>query len=369
MTKIPVVHIASGDLWAGAENCVFQLIREQANDPLLHVSAIILNPGQLARQIQTLGVDVDLIDESTNGIIKILIKAFLLLRKKSPAIVHTHRRKENIVGSICALVTPGLVSLRTVHGGQEITVKRFSISRIINFVDFACAKWIQKSVIFVSDELRERERQRFSVGHAAIVENGIDVEQIRKLSSEPKRSSTDSRSQVYLYAGRLTRVKRIDLILDAAAELSKSDRGISFLIAGTGPLEESIRTFVKSHRLEDTVSVLGFRSDISNIIRESDALLITSDHEGLPLVALEAMALETIVIYRPVGALDDVFQQGLCGIRWDPEEKRLAAAIAEITTMKNELAKKKELALKRVRQQFSIIRTEIQYREIYRSLL
>lgn len=369
MSKISVVHYASGDLWAGAENCVFQLIREQVHNPSLQVSAIILNAGQLAKQIQALGVDVHLIDESANNTIKILIRSLFLLRKKSPAVVHTHRRKENIVGSICTLFTPGLLSVRTVHGGQEIAARRFSISRIVDFIDYLCAKWIQKSIIYVSDELRQREMQRLTVGHAAVVENGIDVEQFRRTSSTPARSSTKLECQIYLYAGRLTAVKRIDLILQAATELSRSESDIRFHIAGSGPMESDIRTYVNAHRLEETVSVLGFRPDISNLIRASDALLITSDHEGLPLVALEAMALETIVVYRPVGALDEVFQHGECGIRWDPEENCLASVLSEITTMKKELTQKTALALNRVRKHYSISRTETLYHEIYRLLL
>ena len=250
MSEISVIHFVSGDLWAGAENCVYQLIQEQAHDPSLKVSAIILNSGQLTTRVRSLGVDVELIDESKYSTITILIKSLIHLRKKAPAIVHTHRRKENIVGSICTFLISGLASVRTVHGGQEFTAPRFSISRFIDFVDFLCAKWVQKSIIFVSEELREREGQRYNQRKVTVVENGIYVEIIRKSSDKPVRAPTISENQVYLYAGRLTAVKRIDLILEAAVELSKSDRAISFLIAGTGPMEQSIRTFVNTHKLE-----------------------------------------------------------------------------------------------------------------------
>ena len=62
------------------------------------------------------------------------------------------------------------------------------------------------------------------------------------------------------------------------------------VIAGGGPLLDAIRS---SGSASDGVHVLGERSDVPDLMNCADVVSLSSDVEGIPLAAIEAMALES----------------------------------------------------------------------------
>ena len=71
------------------------------------------------------------------------------------------------------------------------------------------------------------------------------------------------------------------------------------------------------------MALLGERNDVYDVLRAMDILLICSDHEGIPMVMLEAMALGVTVVSRKVGGIPEVIRDGVNGILVpsdDPQE-------------------------------------------------
>jgi glycosyltransferase involved in cell wall biosynthesis len=62
------------------------------------------------------------------------------------------------------------------------------------------------------------------------------------------------------------------------------------------------------------VILLGERNDMYDVLRAMDVLLICSDHEGVPMVMLEAMTLGTTVVSRNVGGISEVIDDGSTGV-------------------------------------------------------
>ena len=52
-------------------------------------------------------------------------------------------------------------------------------------------------------------------------------------------------------------------------------------------------------------------------LKTLDALLMTSDHEGLPMILLEAMTLETPIIAHTIGGIPNPLDQGKCAILFE----------------------------------------------------
>ena len=63
-----------------------------------------------------------------------------------------------------------------------------------------------------------------------------------------------------------------------------------YLICGTGPLAEYYRVMLEEKGLTDKVKLLGFRSDVSEILRACDCFVFPSHREGLSVSLMEAMA-------------------------------------------------------------------------------
>ena len=101
--NLRVTHIVSGDLWAGAEVQCFQLLRSLAEDGAVSPRAIVLNEGELASRAAAAGIEVCVIPEARHTPVELYRRITRELRAQAPQLVHTHRGKENIIGSLAAL--------------------------------------------------------------------------------------------------------------------------------------------------------------------------------------------------------------------------------------------------------------------------
>lgn len=96
------MHIASGDFWAGAEVEVYNLAVELNKRADLEVLIILLNPGEPENRLQQKHVNVQILNENSIGPFVITLALIKIISNFRPDVVHTHRQKENVLGSIAA---------------------------------------------------------------------------------------------------------------------------------------------------------------------------------------------------------------------------------------------------------------------------
>ena len=65
--KMKICHLASGDLWAGAEVQVLNVCRGLLDTGAVDVSAIVLNDGRLAEELRSIGLDVSVFEEGVKS--------------------------------------------------------------------------------------------------------------------------------------------------------------------------------------------------------------------------------------------------------------------------------------------------------------
>lgn len=166
-----------------------------------------------------------------------------------------------------------------------------------------------------------------------VVRIGIPLETIRKAAE----GGGDGPPLVY--AGRLLREKRIDLLLEAAARLGGS--GPLLAICGDGP---------DRGRLEETAARLGLRErvvfhghlptnvDVWRRIGESRIAVQPSSREGYGMFPLEAMAAGLPVVYceSSESALRELVEDGVQGVRTAPDPEALAAALGRLLSDEGE---------------------------------
>ena len=109
----------------------------------------------------------------------------------------------------------------------------------------------------------------------------------------------------------------------------------------------SFLALVAAHPARDRIQVLGYRADAPALIGRSDAVVLSSDHEGHPVVVMEALAVGRPVVSTDVGGIAEAVRhdrEGILVARRDPvalgdamvalhrdpqRYQRLAAAAAE----------------------------------------
>ena len=109
-----------------------------------------------------------------------------------------------------------------------------------------------------------------------------------------------------LMVGRLVSVKNHDTLLRAFAQVTRRHPAVVLQIAGTGPLEASMRSLVDELGVRDQVELLGFRSDVQELLRGADLFVLPSLSEGCSISLIEAMASGTPAIGSKVPGIEEV---------------------------------------------------------------
>ncbi|WP_417566820.1 glycosyltransferase [Marinobacter sp.] len=364
---ITVTHIISGDLWAGAEAQVYNLCQALIASKEVTVSAVIFNPGILHDKLLELGLPVTLANETNTGAFAIAKTIAAHCKAHGTDIVHTHGFKENVLGIMGKELARVRYSVRTVHGNPE---QGFSFRKphkwLTSRVDIWLGRFRQQIIIAVSTQLEERLKTLFPQKVHKIF-NFVDVEDIRmhwpavqhEAGLEPKLG----------IVGRLVPVKRVDLFIRTIALLNQQGFSCIGIIVGSGPLEAELKQLVGDLNISDRIEFKGFVDPAIDELRKLDMLLMTSDHEGLPMTLLEALALEVPVVAHSAGGIPEVLEEGKSG--WlvsEHSEHGYASAIADVFQLSSGAKEKTKYGLLHVNRTFGLAKNSAQYIDLYKRL-
>ena len=152
-------------------------------------------------------------------------------------------------------------------------------------------------------------------------------------------ASADLRAEVgvsadehlYAFVGHLDAAKRADRALAVHAEVLARDLPAHLVVVGAGPLRPDLEAAAARAGVADRVSFLGRRTDVERILGGAELLLVTSDVEGVPGVAIEAAMAGCPVVSVPVGGVADVVADGVTGlVLADAEIAHLADAVVAL---------------------------------------
>jgi glycosyltransferase involved in cell wall biosynthesis len=124
---------------------------------------------------------------------------------------------------------------------------------------------------------------------------------------------------VILVAARLEPVKGHRFLLDVLDELRRRTSA-SFLCACAGEGEEQPGLEVRTRELalEDRVRFLGFVEDLPTLLAASDVVALSSEKEGIPRIAMEAMAAKRPVVATNVMGTRETVAHGVTGLLSPP---------------------------------------------------
>ncbi len=144
--------------------------------------------------------------------------------------------------------------------------------------------------------------RRFGVApeHAAVLPNPVDVDRVRAHAA--RREPGPGRR--FVAAGRLTRQKGFDRLIELFGQTDAQDR---LIILGDGHDRADLERRIYDRGLQARVRLSGFEPEPWSWYAGADAVLVPSRWEGLPNVALEALACGTRIIATPEsGGIADV---------------------------------------------------------------
>lgn len=131
-----------------------------------------------------------------------------------------------------------------------------------------------------------------------VIPNIINTVQLMQKSREEVDFSVDPYLTNFIFVGRFTHQKGIDILLDHFARAIEKRKDIHLYLLGSGPEELKIAQQIENQQLNDYVTVIPAVENPYPYMAQMDALMLTSRHEGQGMVLWEAKALGLDLIFE-----------------------------------------------------------------------
>ncbi len=156
------------------------------------------------------------------------------------------------------------------------------------------------------------------------IPNGVDTEQFQPVQNGQHDPEMVERKIICV--SRLEYAKGIDVLLHAWARMLqgpaewRSHLKPMLLLAGDGKLRQKMEQIAVELNIQDSVSFLGTRADIRDLLQQSWGFVLASRWEGLPNAILEAMSCGLPCIVTRVSGNEDLITDGLNGLLVESEQ-------------------------------------------------
>lgn len=210
--------------------------------------------------------------------------------------------------------------IRFWHPGRAYNQLRFRFGRLVPDIPLIC---ISKT----NEDRITRIRGRYFASHISMVYNGIYEKSANELVEVPYNQMGKERRIVWV--GTLSPRKNPILAIRAAIQYSiMTKHSVSLEIYGDGVLRATCEQYCKELPRNLSVTFFGHIEPVP--FMGSDVCLITSNHEGLPYVAIEALAAGVPIVTTNCGAISEVTNEGGGILVENSKPTLLASAIATI---------------------------------------
>jgi glycosyltransferase involved in cell wall biosynthesis len=263
-----------------------------------------------------------------------LLQLVWFLRSRRIDIINLHYPTDHCVYfAICRRLLPVRL-VTSVHGRdafyQERPKDRYS--RAFKFV-------IQSSdlTILPSDAYRRKLVEAFpSMQNRAIfIHNGINPAQFSP-AGDGRRAT--GRNRYILCVAELQEYKAIDVLLRAAAPLLTSDRSLTLVLAGDGPLRADLEALASTLGIRRQTMFLGTQGapEIARLLHGCETMVLPSRMEPFGIALIEAMACKAPVVATKVGGIPEIVEHETSGILVEPENpEALTAGLCRVLTDQN----------------------------------
>jgi len=375
LSELRVCHLASGDLWAGAEVQVATLLQALNEFADLELSALLMNEGRLAEELAACGIAVTIFDESRFGNFQLLRAVTDHLRHARPHILHSHRYKEHILGAFAAKLSHSPLLIQTYHGLEEnLPGWAGRKMKVFDTMNTVVGRTMANGIVGVSAEITDILSQRFPCADVRCIRNGIDLNRVA-----PTHSRSFMRDKLGIpvdafvvgVVGRLMPIKGVQYLIEAMVRL-REHHGLKrnrLVIVGEGPLRTGLERTVEEQGLLSDVMFLGARPDVYDVMMAFDVLALPSLHEGVPMVLLEAMAIGIPIVASNVGGIPEILKEGTEAFLVPPKDAvALACRLNEYAASPELRDRLSHAARARVKIEFSIQNSAVNMHEMYRAV-
>ena len=282
-------------------------------------------PGPWVANLEAAGIRHVPLAASTRGVsplndLRAARQLWRVLKQENPDVLHTHNPKPGVYGRILGRLAGVPVVVNTVHGLYATEDDSWLKRALVYAVEAIAARFSDAELVQSSEDLDSMRRLRIAPpARLVALGNGIDLDRF-----DPDRADLPDRREIRQnlgigptdivvgMVGRLVAEKGYPELFEAAVRL-----GDGYTVLAIGPEDADKPDALPSDLLDAGVAagvrLLGMRTDMDQLYRAMDLLVLPSHREGFPRAAMEAAAMKLPVVATDIRGCREVVEEGVNG--------------------------------------------------------
>ena len=277
-------------------------------------------------------------------------------------LLHVHYAIPHSTAALLAKGMSGVPYAVTLHGSDVTILGSDSSYLPVNTHSIEEADAVTAVSSFMANEAYERLGIKQEI---RVIPNSVDSERFMPAPYELVER-TRERDVVVTHISNFRPVKRVHDLVNAMAIVAKEALGARLMLVGDGPERHSVERLIHKLDLNDKVLMTGFRSDVPNVLRCSDVVVLCSETESAPLTLLEGLSSGLPVVATRVGGIPEIVEDGVNGFLVQPKSpEAIAEKILELNADRKLRMRLGAAARKTVLERYTAEKVVGQYLEIY----
>lgn len=328
-----VLHFTNTSVRAGVEEHILTLLRGLDRR---HFRLLLACMPEVAEKLRPdLPADVEVVEIRLDGL-RDWAGAWQLrrlLRKRRPDVLHSHLFQASRCASPIGLLCRIPLIVETPHVREQWRKGWLKGSFVIDRVVGRCVDYF----IAVSEAQRRYlvEEKGLPKEKVIVILNGADLGRFDPGRRAPNglRASLGvaEGDPVIVVIARLDPQKGHHVLLDALSQVRKEFPRLRVFCVGDGTLREQLRQRARDLALENSVRFVGYQANPADWLALADFTVLPSHFEGLPIAAIESLAMQKPMVATAVDGTAEVVLDGKTGLTVPPgQPTRLAEAIRRL---------------------------------------
>jgi glycosyltransferase involved in cell wall biosynthesis len=331
-----------------------------------HLTALLVRP---RRYLATLALALRLRPRGLRGMVWqcfYFVEAVVIWREcDRRRIRHIHAHFANVATDVALLAT------HFAGGDSAGWSWSFTLHGSVEFFDVHQSRLAEKLsrarfVVCISDFARSQAMAFLDHGQWGklhVVHCGVDPDEFHAVDRSRRRDAVH-----ILSVGRLIEAKGQPLLLEAFARLRKRGVKVRLTLIGDGPKQHALESLAVRLGVHDAIRFLGAvgQDEVAAFYRAADLFCLSSFAEGVPVVLMEAMAMQTAVVATRVAGVPELVEDGVSGLLVRPGRcDQLASALETLSIDPNLREALGEAARRKVACEFNIRRSAAELERIF----
>ena len=321
---INVFHIVSNKHWTGAEQYTYDLVERLRNDDDFYAEVVCRKYPVVLTQYRRLEIPISILPLKGVTDIDSPVRFARLLRK-GKNIIHVHSFKDAFMAVMARRISENRDTrvVVSVHGVYK-PKSNYMYTKLYKSIDcFVFSSQMAKDAFVGKAKKQYADR-------AVVLRDSVCDSQLGTSVPDLRRElGLDSHQALIMYHGKQAAEKGIDTLLGALTHVDKSKYHLVVIGDGQAKYKAKIKGFIVAAGMVNNVSLLGFRNNILEYLRQADfGVLPSIQPEALGISNLEYMMAGKAHICSNNGAQPEYVHDGVNGLLVPPgDEHALTTAI------------------------------------------